>query len=89
MIKTEAIEVLDGLIHYHEIRQKAISATAKLCLGNGVRLAGLSKYNKELYVTHGLNDLADALGEELKPHERESWKIGFYYKDYFVFNTID
>ena len=89
MIKTEAIEVLDGLIHYHEIRQKAISATVKLCLGNGVRLAGLSKYNKELYVTHGLNDLADALGEELKPHEREAWKIGFEYDGYFIFNTID
>lgn len=89
MTKSKATEVLDGLIHYHEIRQKSISATVKLCLSNGVRLAGLSKYSKELYITHGLNDLADALGEELKPHEREAWKIGFYYKDYFVFNTID
>lgn len=88
LTKARAIEVLDGLIHHHEIGQKAISATVKLCLGSGVRLAGLSKYSKELYVTHGLNDLAEALGEELKTHER-SWKIGFTYKDYFIFNTID
>ena len=80
LTKEKAFEVLDGLIHYHEIGQKAISATVKLCLGSGVRLAGLSKYSKELYVTHGLSDLADALGEEIKPHERESWKIGLHIK---------
>ncbi len=89
LTKAKATEVLDGLIHYHEIGQKAISATVKLCLGNGVRLAGLSKYSKELYITHGLPDLAEALGEELKSHERESWKIGFEYDGYFIFNTID
>lgn len=89
LTKEKALEVLDGLIHYHEIGQKAISATVKLCLGSGVRLAGLSKHSNELYITHGLNDLADALGEEIKPHERESWKTGFYYKDYFIFKTID
>lgn len=89
LTKAKAIEILYMLMHYHQIRQKAMSETAKLCEQNGIRLQGLSQNRKELFVTHGLNDLAEALGEELKPHERESWKIGFEYDGYFIFNTID
>ena len=89
LTKTKAIEVLNELIKYHQIGLTAMSETAKLCEQNGIRLQGLSQNRKELFVTHGLNDLAEALGEELKPHERESWKIGFEYDGYFIFNTID
>ena len=89
LTKAKAMGMLDEIIWCHESGLSATLLAVRTCKLYGIKFQGLLKDRKEIYITHGLPDLAEALGEELKPYEREPWKIGFEYDGYFIFNTID
>ena len=89
LTKAKAMGMLDEIIWCHESGLSATLLAVRICELYFIKFQGLLKDHKEIYITHGLPDLADALGEELKPHEQETWKTGFYYKEYFVFNMFD
>jgi len=89
LTKVKAVEILDELIKNHQTGSSPSCRVMQLRVESGMNLIGIPRGKKEFYITHGLPDLAEALGEELKPYEREPWKIGFEYDGYFIFNMID